>query len=78
LTKLVSENRIDWDEHLFTMLFSYKITYKIAIGYTPYQLMYGLHPLMPIKYIVPIVGGDERDSTIMKILINKIIEFEKL
>jgi hypothetical protein len=25
LTKLVSENRIDWDEHMFIMLFSYKI-----------------------------------------------------
>ncbi len=41
LTKLVSENRIDWDEHLFTMLFSYRITYKVTIGYTPYQLVYG-------------------------------------
>ncbi len=46
LTKLVSENRTDWDEHLFTMLFSYKTTYKVATRYTPYQLMYGLHPLM--------------------------------
>ncbi len=26
LTKLVSENEIDWNEHLFTMLFSYIIT----------------------------------------------------
>jgi hypothetical protein len=36
LTKLVSENRTDWDEHLSIVLFSYKIAYKIAIGYTPY------------------------------------------
>jgi hypothetical protein len=47
LTKLVSENRTICDEHLFTMLFSYRIAYKITIGYTPYQLVYGLHPLMP-------------------------------
>jgi hypothetical protein len=47
LTKLVSENRIDWDEHLFTMLFSYIIAYKVTTRYTPYQLVYGLHPLMP-------------------------------
>ncbi len=47
LAKLVSENRIDWDEHLSTMIFSYRIAYKVAIGYTPYQLVYGLHPLMP-------------------------------
>jgi hypothetical protein len=36
LTKLVNENRTYWDEHLSTMLFSYKIAYKVAIGYTPY------------------------------------------
>jgi hypothetical protein len=47
LTKLVSENRTNWDEHLSTVLFSYKTTYKVATRYTQYQLVYGLHPLMP-------------------------------
>jgi hypothetical protein len=74
LTKLVSENKTDWDEHLSTLLFSY----KIAIGYTPYQLMYGLHPLMPIKYIVPVVGGNEKDNTPTKVLTNKTIKLKKL
>jgi hypothetical protein len=78
LTKLVSENRIDWDEHMSTLLFSYKTTYKIATMYTPYQLMYGLHPLMPIEYIVPIVGGNERDNTLVKVLTSKIIKLEKV
>jgi hypothetical protein len=35
LTKLIIENRIDWDEHLSIMLFSYRITYKVT-WYTPY------------------------------------------
>jgi hypothetical protein len=52
LTKLVSENKADCNEHLSTVLFSYKTIDKVATKYTPYQLMYGLHPLMPIKYIV--------------------------
>jgi hypothetical protein len=78
LTKLVSENRIDWDEHLSTMLFSYSTTYKVATWYTPYQLVYGLHPLMPIEYIVPITGGDERDNTLMRVLTSRIIELKKL
>jgi hypothetical protein len=60
------------------MLFSYRTTYKIATGYTPYQLVYGLHPLMPTKYIVLIVGGNERDSTIMKVLTSRITKLEKL
>jgi hypothetical protein len=46
LTKLVSENRSDWDEHLSIMLLSNRAAYKVATRYTPYQLVYGLHPLM--------------------------------
>jgi hypothetical protein len=45
------------------MLFSYIITYKVVTSYTPYQLMYGLHPLMPTKYIISIIGGNEKDIT---------------
>jgi hypothetical protein len=30
------------------------------------------------KYIILIVGGDERDSTPMRVLTSKIIELEKL
>ncbi len=61
-----------------TMLFSYKTAYKIAIGYTPYQLVYGLHPLMPTEYIVQVVGGNEKDNTLVRVLTNKIIKFKKL
>ncbi len=78
MTKLVSENRLDWDEHLSTMLFSYKTTYKVAIGYTTYQLVFGLHPLMPIEYIVLVAGGDEKDSIPVRVLTSRIIELEKL
>ncbi len=78
MTKLVSENKTNWDEHLSTMLFSYKNAYKVAIGYTPYQLMYGLHSLMPIEYIVPVDGGNVRDNIPMRVLINKITKVEKL
>jgi hypothetical protein len=30
LTKFVNENKTNWDEHLPTILFSYKTTYKVA------------------------------------------------
>jgi hypothetical protein len=40
--------------------------------------MYGLHPLMPIKYIVLVVGGNEKDNTSMKVLTNRIIKLQKL
>ncbi len=78
MTKLVSENITYWDEHLSTMLFSYKIVHKITTWYTPYQLVYGLHPLMPTEYIVPIVGGNKKDNNPMIVLTKRIIEPEKL
>ncbi len=78
LTKLVSGNRINWDEHLSTMLFSYKIAYKIVIGYTPYQLVYGLHPLMPIEYIVPIANGNQKNNTSVGVLTNRVSKLERL
>jgi len=78
LTKLVNENRTNWDEHMSTMLFSYKTAYKTITRYTPYQFMYGLHPLMPIEYIILVASGNERNSTLVKFLISKIIQFEKL
>jgi hypothetical protein len=74
LTKLVSENITNWDEHLSTMLFSYKETTR----YTPYQLVYGLHPLMCIGYIILVVGGDERDNTPMTVLTSRITKLKKL
>ncbi len=78
MTKLDNENRTEWDEHLSIVLFSYKITYKVTKCYTPYQLVYRLHPLMPIEYIVPLASGNERENTSMKVLISKIRELEKL
>jgi hypothetical protein len=40
--------------------------------------VYGLHPLKPIEYIIPIIGGDERDNILMRVLINRITELETL
>jgi hypothetical protein len=60
------------------VLFSYRTAYKGTTGYIPYQLVYGLHLLMPIKYIVPIAGGDERNNTLMRVLTNIITKLEKL
>jgi hypothetical protein len=61
-----------------TILFSYKIAYKVAIGYTPYQLVYGLHPLMLTKYVLQALSGDHKDIKLTKVLTAKIIELEKL
>ncbi len=33
---------------------------------------------MPTQYIVPVVGADERDNILVRVLTNKITKFEKL
>jgi hypothetical protein len=60
------------------MLFSYKIAYKVATGYTLYQLVYGLHPLMTTMYIMLVASGNERESILVKVLTSRIIKMEKL
>jgi hypothetical protein len=52
LTKLINEKNNDWDEHLGAILFTYYIAYKISTGHTPFQLVYGLYPLRPTKYLI--------------------------
>jgi hypothetical protein len=61
-----------------TLLFSYKTTYKVTTWYTTYELIYGLHPLMPTKNIVPIASGIQRDSTLVKVLTSKVSKFKNL
>jgi hypothetical protein len=50
----------------------------VATSYTPYQLVYGLHPLMPIEYVMSTISADHRDAKPTRVLTTKIIELEKL
>jgi len=52
LTKLVNEKQSDWDEHLHTILYAYRTTFKVTIEHTWYELVYGLHPLMLMEYLL--------------------------
>jgi hypothetical protein len=45
---------------------------KVAIGYTPYKLIYGLHPLMLIEYVRPAISGDHIDVEPTIVLIARI------
>jgi hypothetical protein len=64
------ENRNDWDEHMSIVLFSYQIAYKVGTGHTPFQLVYGLHPLLPIEHLLPFKPGENKDPQLVKVLIN--------
>jgi hypothetical protein len=45
------------------------IAYKVATNYTPYQLVYGLHPLMLTEYVLLTINGDHKDAKPTKVLI---------
>jgi hypothetical protein len=79
LTKLVNEKKNDWDEHLGVVIFFYYIAYKVNIRHTPFQLVYGLYPLMPTKYLLPTFTKEGiAIHGIVKILTSKISELKKL
>ncbi len=44
---------MNWDVMLPTTLWAYRIAYKVSMLHTLYKLVYGLMPLLPIKFIIP-------------------------
>ncbi len=75
----MNENKNDWDEHLGVMLVVYCITYKVNIRHTPFQLLYGLYPLMLIEDLVSTVthnGIIVKD--VVKVFINNFSKSKKL
>jgi hypothetical protein len=81
LTKLVHEKRTNWDEHLSTILFLNRIVYKVATNYTPYQLVYGLHLLMLIEYVLSTINGDHKNvkpTRVLTTIIKKLKKYKKI
>jgi hypothetical protein len=46
--------------------------------YILYKLVYGLHPLMPTKYVLSTISGDHINVEPTKVLITKISKQKKL
>lgn len=53
LTKIVEGICTDWEQKLHSVLWVYQCAYKKAIGTTPFNLVYGLDAILPIKFLVP-------------------------
>jgi hypothetical protein len=67
-TKLISDNKVDWDEHLPTMFFSYIITYKSS--YKVYSISIGIWITSFYAHIIYFVGILWGGTTNMQILLN--------
>lgn len=48
LSKLVNEEQNDWDVHLETILFAYRVSTQKSTGYSPFYMMFHRHPRLPI------------------------------
>ena len=52
LSKVVAEHQKDWDEHLQTVLFAYRTAVHDSTGFTPFFVMFGRSPTLPVDVIL--------------------------
>ena len=48
LVSKINESQNDWDDKLDAILFSYRVSRQASTKYSPYFLMFGRHPHLPI------------------------------
>ncbi|MCO5547221.1 hypothetical protein L7F22_000666 [Adiantum nelumboides] len=53
LKKIVQEDHKDWDLKLDSAVWSFRTTFKVTIGMTPFMLVYGLEAVVPMEFVVP-------------------------
>ena len=57
------EKRAKWPSHLGPILIAYNATRSLITGYSPYFLMFGLRPRLPVDLLFPTVRWDENSRT---------------
>ena len=50
LGTLPEDFKSKWTQHISTLVYAYNCTHSNAIGFSPYYLLYGRHPLLPIDF----------------------------
>jgi len=56
LAKLVAVNQTDWDEKLQLVTFAMNCARNESTGYSPFELMYGRLPRMPVDLVLDLPG----------------------
>jgi hypothetical protein len=69
---------IGMSTYISIILFFYISAFKVGIGDIPFQLVYGLYPLLPTKYLLPSKPGHIYDPKHIRVIINCLLELEKL
>jgi hypothetical protein len=55
IKKMLSQNKKAWDSHLKYVVWEDRVSIKISIGTSPFQLVYGLEAIFPIQLILPVM-----------------------
>jgi hypothetical protein len=53
IQRMVGENKTSWHLQLFSSLWAYHTSVKIAIGFTPFELVHGVEVVLQIEYEIP-------------------------
>ena len=52
LSKVVGDHQKDWNDHLQTVLFAYRTAIHESTGYTPFLVMFGRSPCLPVDVML--------------------------
>ena len=63
IAKMDPEKRAKWPSHLGPILIAYNATWSLITGYSPYFLMFGHRPRLPVDLLFPTVRRDENTRT---------------
>ena len=63
IAKMDPDKRAKWPSHLGSILIAYNATKSLITGYSPYFLMFGRQPRLPVDLLFPTVRRDENSQT---------------
>ena len=63
IAKMDPEKRAKWPSHLGPILIAYNATWSLITGYSPYFLMFGHRPRLPVNLLFPTMRWDENSQT---------------
>ena len=63
IAKIEPEKRAKWPSHFGPILIAYNATRSLITGYSPYFLMFGCRPRLPVDLLFRAVRRDENSQT---------------
>ena len=53
LFKKIGSYKTDWELKLLLALWAYCMAFKMALGTTPFNMVYGLDTILPLEFLIP-------------------------